>query len=122
MHESADDKHGAKIRCAARLCFWAPSGVRRAGWAEWRVRKADTAAGLVWAGSTQVVAFIGLSRWVCRRDKCTKTHMAQRVANELLFVVPVAPVLLGRRTLAQTFVKNQLAQIAQVTEITNLVG
>ena len=51
--------------------------------------------------------------------RCAVTH---GVADELLLVVAVPSVLLGRRSLAQTLVGDHFTQMAEVTQVPNDLG
>lgn len=48
--------------------------------------------------------------------------MRERVADKLLFVMAVAPILFCNRALAQALIENQFAELAQITQFLNLVG
>ena len=48
--------------------------------------------------------------------------MSERVADKLLFIMPVAPIFFGDCTLAKSFVENELAESTEVAQIVNRVG
>lgn len=48
--------------------------------------------------------------------------MGEAVANELLFAVPVAPILFFRGTLPESLVDHDLIQVAQIVQISNGAG
>ena len=43
--------------------------------------------------------------------------MGETMANELLFIVAIAPVFLGRRSLPQAFVHDKLTEMTQVAQV-----
>ena len=48
--------------------------------------------------------------------------MSERVADKLLFIVPIAPTLFRDGALAEALVKNELAEATKVAQIVNRVG
>lgn len=48
--------------------------------------------------------------------------MSERVADKLLFIMPVAPIFFGDCALAKSFVENELAEATKVAQIVNFVG
>jgi hypothetical protein len=59
---------------------------------------------------------------VCRVFRIKRDAVAQAVADELFFVVAVAAIFLGGRTLTIAFVVHDLAQVAQIAQVFNGVG
>ena len=48
--------------------------------------------------------------------------MSERVADKLLFIMPVAPIFFGDCALAKSLVENELAESTEVAQIVNRVG
>ena len=69
----------------------------------------------------RILWLVGVRGLVFRRVCCGTDGMRERVADKLLFVMPIAPVLFRGSALAQAFVENQLTKAAQIIEFANLV-